>query len=285
MDDYRRLMVQVSNSPSAPKDLPQVAAALSPTQGGRLATAARKATVEALLVVRGEGGLWLGGGPTVAPSPQAMASAKEALQRLSLFDTLPMAVRDRFTQGDGRPGPDPYRVHNVVVASPSDALETAGAEAADHKHQPRLVHLYDDSSPEGAADHMLAALEEHAPRLSKEPGEGIALFSGVSLGVPEGGESREVLSQFLSRAHAGLHRRGALVAILSTVGSVRPGATPSGGLVDAQTPFSPSTFAPEAPFVFDLRPGFTDVGAIALAYLTRPLPPESSPARKKKVRS
>lgn len=272
-EEYRALLGRVAASPTALRDLPKVAAALSPAQGGRLAAATKGATVEALLVARGEGGTWVGAGPTVAPATDAWAHAREALRRLSLFDTLPLGVRERFASPDTRQGPDPSRVHNVVVASPADALETSGAEAAEQKHRPKLVALYDDSPPEAAADHLVAALEEQAPHLPSDPGEGIALFSGLSLGVPEGGENREVLARFLSRAHAGLHRRGALVAVLSTVGSVREAATPSGGFVGAETPFSSSGFVEKAPNVFDLTPGFTDVGALGLVYLTRPLPP------------
>ena len=92
---------------------------------------------------------------------------------------------------------------------------------------------------------------------------------GVSFGEPEAGETREGLVRFLARAQHGLTRRGATVALLATVGSLGEALTPSGALVDARTPFDPAALVRKGPRTLDLRPGFTDVGTIAVAYLTR----------------
>jgi glycerate-2-kinase len=281
LSDYQELSRRVASSPSARTDLPTVTGVLSLAQGGRLARAAAKVPIEALLVARGDGGRPLGAGPTVPPTASDPVEARGILERLGLLDSLPAGVRQALAPSDALPsGAESSRVHNVIVASPADALEMAGAEAAEKKHGPRLIALNDDSPPEEAADHLLVALEEYGPRLSKTPGEGLALFAGLTLGVPEGGEDREVLARFLSHARDKLERRGALVAILSTVGSIRPEARPSGGFVSTDTAFSRSTFTAKSPRVFDLAPGFTDVGAIAMAYLTRPLPPTETKGKK-----
>lgn len=277
LQEYRHLWETVRRSPRAREDLPAVAAALSPAQGGRLASAARGAHVESLVVARGEGGIPLGGGPTVALSAEAVHRAREALERTGGFEELPREVQQGLRSPSLPAALSPERVHTVVIASPADALESAGAEAAGRKYRARLADLNDPSPPEAAADHLLAAFEERAPRTSGAGQDGIAVFSGLSLGVPEAGEDAELLSKFLTRAHAGIRRRGLSVAVLSTVGSVRPGATPSGGFVEAQTPFSPGRFEPGAPHVLDLAPGFTDVGAIAVAFWT---PPVGKPSRR-----
>lgn len=278
LGDFRELLGEVARSPEAATDLPRVAAALSMTQGGRLGAAARTTRVEALLVERGDGGRALGAGPTVPPDPRTPVAAREVLERRRLFNGLPAALRETLTPDAAISSFDVARIHNVVVAGPADALDTAGAEAAERKHRPSLVNLHDTSSPELAAASLLRAMDQKAPKASRQEGSGIALFSGLSLGVPEGGETREVVGRFLKAARDGISHREVSVALMSTVGSIRPEATPSGGIVDARTPFATEAFRPAAPGALDLRPGFTDVGAIAVAFWTQP--PAPAPRKK-----
>lgn len=271
---YRALLEKVlEGSRRSDEDLPAIVSVLSPAQGGGLARAARATSTEALWVVREvqeAANRPLGAGPTFPASPEAAERARSVLGSLGLYANLPSSVRDRLAPGGapgGAVGPD---LHNVIVVSPSDALETAGAEAAFRKHRPHLVKLHDPSGPEEAADHLLAALEERAPHRPSESKEGIALFSGVTLGAPEGGEERELIFRFLARAGSRLQRREATVAILYTGGSLSPSTTPSGGMVDARGTLTLAKFVPRTRGVLDLTPGFTDVGSIAVAYLGGP---------------
>lgn len=277
LEDYRSLLERLLRSPSAGTDVPAVAAALSPVQGGGLATAARHVPTEALLVDRGDGARLLGAAPTLPARPEARADARAVLQRARLWDALPSRAREELapdaSQGPGA-GPD---LHNVIVVSPADALETAGAEAAFRKHRARLLDLHDTRLPEEAAARGLRELEKYAAGRTFAPGEGVGLFSGLSLGLPEGSESRESLARFLAASQAGLHRRGVTIAVLATGGSLRPEVTPSGGMVDARTAFSPADLRPRSVGALDLVPGFTDVGAIAVIYASGPRRSGTSP--------
>lgn len=268
--EYTELLRTLGATPSAAEELPVVAAALSPVQGGGLASAARKVRTEALIVDRGDGARSLGAGPTVPRAADVPQRARAVLEREGLLARLPARTQDELTPSGGAPRPVGSDLHNVVVASPGDALETSGAEAGFRKHLPRLVELHDLSPPEQAADRLVGALEQHAPHRPPKEKEGIAVFSGLSLGAPEGGESKELFVRFLARAQQGLQRRETTIALLYTGGSLREANTPSGALLDGRGGFDPKKFRPGAMGVLDLTPGFTDVGTVALAYLSGP---------------
>ncbi|MDE1820139.1 MAG: DUF4147 domain-containing protein [Euryarchaeota archaeon] len=268
LPEYHELLRSIASKPTARADLPAVAAALSPAQGGGLASAARNVPTEALLVANGEGGRTLGASPLVPADHDRGPQARAALERAGLLGRVPLALRDRLAPGAASALGGRADLHNVVIVSPGDALETAGAEAAYRKHRPRLLELHDSSLPEMAAEKLLKAIEIHAPRASRKAGEGLALFAGVGLNVPEGGQRREVLARFLATAQQGLSRREVTVALVYTGGSLREDLTPSGGMVDARQRFTLEKFRTKGLGVLDLAPGFTDVGAIALAYVT-----------------
>ena len=276
LTSYQELMRKLLASPNAETDLPTVAAALSPVQGGGLARAAAKVPTEALLVDRGAGARVLGGAPTLPSGPDSRIRARTVLERARLFDRLPSRIRETLVPDTSVPAGARQDLHNVIVASPEDALETAGAEAGLRKHRPRLVELHDASPPEAAAEAFLRALEKHAAGRTFAPGEGIALFTGLSLATPEGGENQAALARFLAAAQSGLRRRGASLAVLSTGGSLRPEVTPSGGLVDARGTYSAVDLKPRAQGALDLAPGFTDVGTVAVLYVSGPRRPAAA---------
>lgn len=264
LEEYREVLEDLERGPEGATLLPVAAALWGRAQGGRLARAAEKARVEALLIEYGEGGAPVAGMPTL---PLARSSRERLLQALQARPhRLPRALSDPF-QGDPRPFPG--RVRSVVVGGPTDALEAAGEAASDHRHRPRLLGAHDPSPPREAARNLTAAVEDFSPRLPPKAGEGIALFQGLSLGRPEGGITREDLADFLEEAHRTLLRRKTLVAVLLTSGSLGERTRPSGGIVGAQTPFERKSFLQGGTGALDLRPGFSDVGAVALAYLTR----------------
>lgn len=266
LTEQRELLQRAAAHRGPSEDLVALASALSPAEAGGLARAASRAAVEALVVERGEGGPLIGGGPVAGARPEARARAQHLLGEIMAGSSVSPGVQRRidllgtsFTAGV--PGSS-----TVVVAGPGEALEEAGAEAADHKHRARLVNLHDAGSPEEAASRFLAAVEAAFPELPEKPGEGLALLSGLSLGTAEGQESTEELSAFLGAAQSSLRHRNITVAALATSGSLRPDITPSGGIVDALGRFDP---APLAPGRLDLRAGLTDVGVVALALITR----------------
>lgn len=261
--EFRRFLEGVAQGPEPDLHLPEVVAALSPTQGGGLARAAQGARVEGLLVTRGGPGALLGGGPITLPIPRSVREVPHLLRRLGLWPNLPESVRGRLEGGIPLGGTPPAAPHSVVVAGPADALEEAGAEAAQRDHRPRLVEVHDTSPPADAARHLLEAIETYAAP-GRGTKSGTALFQGLTLGAPEGGEDRDLLVQYLDAVHRGLRHRNVVVAALATVGSVREGLTPAGGVVDGRTPFDPGNPSQ----ALDLAPGLTDVGLVAVGWVT-----------------
>ncbi len=266
LEEYREVLENLAKGTEGASLLPLAAALWGRAQGGRLARAAEKARVEALLIEYGEGGTPVGGMPTLPLGEPSKERLLQGLRAQGLLSRVPRGLTDPFRAG---PLPLPGRVRSVVVGGPSDALEAAGEAASDHRHRPRLLGVHDPSPPREAARSLTAAVEDFAPRLPPKPGEGIALFQGLSLGRPEGGITREDLADFLEEAHRTLLRRKTLVAILLTSGSLGERTRPSGGIVGAETPFDRKVFLQGGTGALDLRPGFSDVGAVAVAYLTR----------------
>jgi glycerate-2-kinase len=266
LEEYRETLETVAAGPAGPSLLPLAAALWGRAQGGRLARAAARARVEALLIEYGQGGGPVAGMPTLTVAETSRERLREGLLAQGLLSRLPRPLTEAFR---GPPLSPPPRTHSVVIAGPTDALEAAGEEASDHRHRPRLLGVHDPSPPREAAQNLTGAVEEFAPLLPSKPGEGIALFQGLGLGRPEGGITREDLADFLEEAHRTLLRRNALVAILLTSGSLGDRTRPSGGIIGAQTPFDRREFLRGGTGALDLRPGFSDVGAVAVAYLTR----------------
>lgn len=266
LEEYREVLETVAEGPEGASLLPVAAALWGRAQGGRLARAAAGVRVETLLIESGEGGTPVAGMPTLPLGEPSKETLRKALDARGLLSRLPRALTDPF---HNRPLPFPERVHSVVVGGPTDALEAAGESASDHRHHPRLLGVHDPSPPREAARNLTSAVEDFASLLPPKPGEGLALFQGLSLGRPEGGITREDLADFLEEAHRTLLRRKTLVAVLLTSGSLGERTRPSGGIVGAETPFDRRTFLQGGTGALDLRPGFSDVGAVAMAYLTR----------------
>ncbi len=263
-EEYASLLGRVAEAPAAETLLPTVAGMFGRAQGGRLSEAAGSARVEALLIDEGRGGELLGGGPTVPVLPERRRAALAALREMGV-PSLPTPL---LRSVEAAPSAPSERHHSVVVGGVADALEAAGSEAADHKHRPRLLELHDPSPPGELARQLGRTVEEMWARLPSREGEGIALFLGASFGRPEGAVTSRDLAEFLSAARQALLHRRVEVGALVTCGSIRASLEPSGGLIDAETPFDPSAFLAGGSGALDLRPGFSAVGAVVTAYLT-----------------
>jgi hydroxypyruvate reductase len=256
LDQYRSLISAAVYNGASTADLTAIARGLSKTQGGRLAEAARGAAVEALVIERGDGGDVVGAGPATPRPRDNGQAARHALEGIGWWGKLPKSLQDKVLAPPPPLSSYSKRPMTVVAAGPVDSLEMAGAEAAAYHHRPKLVELHDVSKPAQAVKRLMDALDVES-RLKGDPKDrGIALFAGLSLGVPEGGEEGRHLKDFLVEAHDSINRRGTTVAIVYTGGSLRPTVSPSSGMTDSMTP----------PVYMDLKEGFTDVGTIAIVW-------------------
>jgi len=256
LDQYRSLISAAVYNGSSTDDLISIARSLSRTQGGRLSEAARGVSVEALVIERGDGGGIVGAGPAT-PRPRDNGQvARHALEGLGWWGKLPKGLQDKVLAPAPSVASHSQRPMTVVIAGPADSLEMAGAEASAYRHRPKLVELHDVSRPAQAVKRLMDSLDEEARSKGDPKDRGVALFAGLSLGVPEGGEEARHVKDFLNEAHDCINRRGTTVAVVYTGGSLRPSVSPSAGMADSVTP----------PVFMDLREGFTDVGTIAVVW-------------------
>jgi len=112
---------------------------LSAIKGGHLARIAAPARVVSLILsdVIGDNLDVIGSGPTVSDSSTA-AEARAILERYSLWDRVPAAVRERIASGAETPK-SLDRVENLVVGSNRLAAEAAVAKARELGYETRLL--------------------------------------------------------------------------------------------------------------------------------------------------
>jgi hypothetical protein len=247
----------LTSDPSGPLSS-EVAGALSRAQGGKLAGAAGQATVEALVVERGEGAAWIGGGPASRPASGSGGHVRSFLEESGTWQRLPSPLKERIEGGERLQERAPRGVHVVSIEGPREALESAGAACGQAKHRPTLLWVH-DTSPPGTVAHRFVKEAETALRRPLPKGfRGNAALAGLTLGLPEGVVREEPLREFLETARRELRRRDVTIALLQTAGSVGSGKEMCVGMVDAES----------APAYSSMRGGFTDVGTIAVAWKT-----------------
>lgn len=238
--------------------------------GGRLLPFDTRADVETLVVERGDGAAFVGGGPTVAVRPAERAEARAVLARTGLLDRLPPAAAERLAPGTAASAPPPTARRPVVVAGPSDALRSAADTTFDKGWTARLAALALREPPAAAADRFLERVE--ALVLAERPGgggpKGVAAFAMLTFDLPEGVDEGPALGAFLERARAGIRRREMSVGIFRTAGAIPPGEFPAGAVVGALG--DPTAGADrDRGRALAMYPGITDVGALAAAVLPR----------------
>ncbi|MCI4365351.1 MAG: DUF4147 domain-containing protein [Thermoplasmata archaeon] len=235
--------------------------------GGRLAAAAQRVDVATFVVERGDGPGLVGGGPVEPTSRAERTEARAVLDRLQLTSTLPASVLGRLTAAAEGPAIPSRVARPVVVAAPSDALR-AGADAVfDRGWTSRLAFLEIREPAVQAAETFLSRAEElvRAENLTSESRtKGVAVFAMTTLGLPEGVDEGPALSAFLGRAATLLRRREMSVGLYRTGGAI--GATPFPPAAVVGPPSDPKTkVRPGRARALPMRPGITDVGALAVA--------------------
>ncbi|MCI4347185.1 MAG: DUF4147 domain-containing protein [Thermoplasmata archaeon] len=295
--EWRRLLQRVTAG-SGPVDAVRVARVLGTgAVGGRLAAIVGDALVVTLVVDRGEGPEWVGGGPTIPLRPEEPASVK------ALLSGTPVAasVRD--------PGVLVGRnVHRpVVVTGPADAVEAAGNLLASQGWISRLVSLHLVGSPEEVATQFVrgmetirreqvgepirsttapveggtessseAALEafgedirfrgtSQAPNPRHPKSRGLAGFAATTFSTVEGGERGDEVRAFLSATARELVRRETYAGALRTAGGIPERGAGAGSWLARRS----GSDLPTAPTIetYSVRPGFTDVGTVLVAFL------------------
>lgn len=241
--------------------------------GGALVPPSIRADVETLVVERGDGTAYVGGGPTVPVRSVERAESRATLERVGLLEALPAPARDWLRAGGAPERPLPPTVRRpVVVAGPPDAVRSAADTTFDKGWTARLASLELREPPAAAADRFLE-LTERLVRAEPPGGErrskGLAAFAMLTLDLPEGIDEGPATAAFLDRARSQLHRRELSVGLFRTTGAIGDPAFPAGGVVGA--PAEPgATDDPLGPRAQAMQSGITDVGLIAAAVLPRP---------------
>ncbi|MCI4330845.1 MAG: DUF4147 domain-containing protein [Thermoplasmata archaeon] len=235
---------------------------------GRVALAARDASVVTLLLERGDGAADVGGGPTLLPTSVERASVRAMLERTGLWARMtaaetapflgPAALSPKLGGQVRRP---------VVVATPADALRGAADSVGERKYMPRLAALSIADPPEAAAERFLArvesVVEENRPEMIDAGRKGIVAFAALTLGLPEGVDEQPAFERFLAAVTSNLRRREMTVSLLRTAGSPSGHPSPPGAVVGGTGPRSGERAGSARPL--RMRSGITDVGLIAVA--------------------
>jgi hypothetical protein len=245
--------------------------------GGGIGAAPRQADLATLVVDRGDGPGWVGGGPLVAPTPDERARARDVLVRYGGAAALPETALAALSPGAERLRSTAEPRRPVVVAAPSDALRAAADAVFDRGWTSRLAFLEVREPPERAAETFLARAEEliAAEQLTAESRtKGVAVFAMTTLDLPEGVEEGPALGAFLARAASLVRRREMSVGVYRTAGALGAKEFPPGAV------FGPSTdpkasVRPGRARALPMRGGITDVGLAIVALCG--LPPEGAP--------
>jgi hypothetical protein len=282
---WRELLQQVA-SRSGAIDAVRVARVLGTgAVGGRLGAAVRDPVVVTLVVDRGEGSEWIGGGPTLAVSPEEVAAVKPLVPPAAGDDAL------RY------PGPSAGRnVHRpVVVTGPADAVEAAGNLLAGQGWISRMVSLHLAGPPEMVASQFVEGIETirrdqvsqplpsasgstaapvpvdwgregptATPRARPES-RGLAIFAATTFDTIEGGERADDVRAFLRAVSQQSVRREAHVGALRTAGEIAGRGGAAGNWLGRR--IGADLAAELTVETFSVRAGFTDVGTVLVAFV------------------
>ena len=295
-DDWRRLLQRVTAT-SSPVDAVRVARVLGTgAVGGRLGAVVGDALVVTLVVDRGEGPEWVGGGPTIPLRPEESESVRVLLSGTRAAED----VRDPAIRGGGN-------VHRpVVVTGPADAIEAAGNQLAGQGWISRLASLHLAGSPEEVANQFVQGMETIRREQVSEPirsaaaaedgstesstvsaiealgdpetrgwtqtptpghpkSRGLAVFAATTFNTVEGGETGDQVREFLRAMARNLVRREAYAGALRTAGGIPDRRDPAGSWLARR---SGGAIAPEPALeTYSVRPGFTDVGTVLVGFL------------------
>jgi glycerate-2-kinase len=287
---WRELLQDVA-SRSGPINAVRVARVLGTgAAGGRLGAAVREPLVVTLVIDRGEGPEWIGGGPTVPLRPEE-----------------PVAVRNLVA---GTVGSDAGRIASalvgrnvlrpVVVTGPADAIEAAGNLLAGQGWISRMVSLHLPGAAEDAASQFVTGMETirrdqvaEPRRLATSAGEpasdgggrlvlplpttatpavnarpesrGLAVFASATFNTIEGAERSEDVRAFLQSVSRQSVRREAYVGALRTAGEIAGRGEGAGNWLGRRIGADPT--AEPVIETFAMRPGFTDVGTMLVGFV------------------
>jgi hypothetical protein len=284
---WRGLLQQVA-SRSGPIDAVRVARVLGTgAVGGRLGAAVREPLVVTLVVDRGEGPEWVGGGPTVPLRPEEPATVRGLLAGVSGVDGL-RSVGPVVGRNVHRP---------VVVTGPADAVEAAGNQLAGQGWISRMVSLHLPGAPHEVAARFIEGMETIRRDQVSEPrrlatdaedrgsgtalpsipmpttatpaarpeSRGLAVFATATFQTVEGGETGSDLRAFLRAVSQQSIRREAYVGALRTVGEVAGRGGGAGSWLGRRIGSDPS--AEPTIETFPVRAGFTDVGTMLVGFV------------------
>lgn len=263
---WSRWLKELSEAGASGSEVERVARLLSDGPVGGGLTGAGTAEVDTLLVDRGDGPVLLGGGPTIAPSPEERVAARATLDRTGRLSVLAPAERARLAPDPSRPSGGRAGVQRpVVVTSPADALREAGDALGGKRWVPRLAELPGEAGPEATAEAFLGRVEDRYAGATADGSlatqRGLVVLATSTFGLPEGVDERPATRVFLARAAAGLRRREMSVAAVRTAGA-DPGGLPPGAVIGRAS--GRTSLAPGVPRPIRMRPGITDVACLLI---------------------
>jgi len=241
LDDVQRTTRGLLEAGATIGEINAVRKHCSAIKGGRLAAAARPATVGALLLsdVVGDDPSVIGSGPFVADG-STFADARAALDRHEV--TVPDAVRERLAAGaagevaetPGHGDPAVAAVETVLVGTGLTACEAAAERAAAAGYEPLVLSSRVRGESREAAKTAVAIAEEARasgrpvapPAVLVSGGETTVTVRGDGCGGPN--------AEFALSAAAELCEPGIVVAAIDTDG-IDGGSAYAGGIVDADT--------------------------------------------------
>ncbi|MCI4337522.1 MAG: DUF4147 domain-containing protein, partial [Thermoplasmata archaeon] len=230
--------------------------------GGRLGSATA-AEVETIVVERGDGGVLVGGGPTIPVTAAEIEELRVSLARLRVLDGLPAEMRQRLSAPTGPPLPRSGVSRPVVVAGPADALRGAADAVGERRWMPRLAALTLHGRPEVVADDFLALTDrlliDNADGIQGSDRRGLVAFATTTFDLPEGVDERPAIAAFLRRAGSEMRRRDGTIGAMRTAGAVE--GDPPGAVTGALS----ATSSPVRLRAIRMRFGITDVGCLLVA--------------------
>ncbi len=257
--------------------------------GGRLGAVANEPLAVTLVIDRGEGPEWVGGGPTVP-----LGLEEPTAVRTLLSGTVDVDAARSPTPRMGR------NVHRpVVVTGPADAVEASGNLLAGQGWISRMVSLHLPGSPDEVAARFVEGMETirrdqvaEPRRLSTDAEErasetgrlylpvpstatpvaqsrpesrGLAVFASATFNTVEGGEGSDEVRAFLRAAARQSTRREAFIGALRTAGEISGRGGVAGNWLGRRVGADASS--EPAVETFSVRAGFTDVGTLLVGFV------------------
>lgn len=244
LDDMRRLTSLLLKSGATINEMNAVRKHLSLVQGGRLAGAARGASLLSLLVsdVVGSPLDVIASGPT-CPDPTTFGGALAVLEKYALMATAPEAPLERLRRGAAgeipetpKPG-DPIfaRVRHVVVADNEIAAQAAVAAAAESGLAAQLISTHVEGEAREVARVFAGIAKDLASKGRPLPPPACLVFGGETTvtvkGSGKGGRNQEMA---LAAAIGLQGVPDVAILCLATDGTDGP-TDAAGGLIDGDT--------------------------------------------------